>query len=320
MFIIAQLIGLAVTYSYLPQQETILNQTTGQLENVSVSPLPPGFQPPEVKTNLDFWTLFTGIIFSFVIAIIIIFVLSRIRVRYILKYWFFVVVIIAIGLALNAVLKSIPLLSEEIIPGTISLSFLLSLIIGIPLAVYKIFKRNLIVHNLTELIIYPGIAAVFVSLFNYQQFPLANVIAVSLFLIIISVYDMWAVWKSQFMQKMAKFQINELKIFSGFFVPYLSKRMRAKIKEMKKSKRGKKIRVSLAILGGGDVVFPIITSGVFLKFYGLVPALFVTIGATLGLLYLFSISEKKKFYPAMPFITGGIFLALLLWLLISFLF
>lgn len=114
---------------------------------------------------------------------------------------------------------------------------------------------------------------------------------------------------------MAKFQMNELKIFGGFFVPYMTKQVREKIAKLKasKSKKGKGIKVNLAILGGGDVVFPIITAGVFLKFYGLIPALFVIIGATLALLFLFALSEKKKFYPAMPFISSGIFLALLIW-------
>jgi hypothetical protein len=95
---------------------------------------------------------------------------------------------------------------------------------------------------------------------------------------------------------------------------------------MKKSKvKGKKIKVNLAILGGGDVIFPIITSGVVLMtksinlplglspfIGGFWPAIFVTFGATLGLTLLFLFSEKKKFYPAMPFITAGIFLGLIL--------
>ena len=81
----------------------------------------------------------------------------------------------------------------------------------------------------------------------------------------------------------------------------------------------------MAILGGGDVIFPIITSGVVLMTQfvnlpfglkpfigGFIPALFVIFGATLGLTLLFLFSEKKKFYPAMPFITAGIFLGIIL--------
>ena len=133
-------------------------------------------------------------------------------------------------------------------------------------------------------------------------------------LILISVYDAWAVWHSGIMQKMAKYQINRLNIFSGFFVPYVSKKVKMqmiKLKESNNSKlKDKKIKVNIAILGGGDVVFPIITSGVVLKTLGFLPALLVILGATLGLSYLFFFAEKRKFYPAMPFITVGIFLGI----------
>jgi len=68
-----------------------------------------------------------------------------------------------------------------------------------------------------------------------------------------------------------------------------------------------KVRMNVAILGGGDVIFPIIAAGVMLKTLGLFSAIFVIIGAAIGLSYLLFFSEKKKFYPAMPFISAGIF-------------
>jgi len=115
------------------------------------------------------------------------------------------------------------------------------------------------------------------------------------------------------MQKMAKYQINKLKVFSGFFIPYVSKTMRQKVKKMKKSElKKKKIKVNVAILGGGDVIFPIIAAGVMMKTFPetIIPALLVIFGAALGLSYLFFFAEKKKFYPAMPYISAGIFLAI----------
>src|SRR3989338_635631 len=131
---------------------------------------------------------------------------------------------------------------------------------------------------------------------------------------------MWAVWHSGIMQKMAKYQINTLNIFSGFFVPYISKKIR--LEKIKKSElKKKKIKVNVAILGGGDIVFPIITAGVMLREFGFstilgmqipVVSLFVILGATMGLSYLFFYAEKKKFYPAMPFITAGIFAGMIL--------
>ena len=62
---------------------------------------------------------------------------------------------------------------------------------------------------------------------------------------------MWAVWHSGVMQKMAKYQINNLKIFGGFFVPYISKRLKLKLKkEGRAGRKNKKIKVNIALLGG----------------------------------------------------------------------
>lgn len=280
MFVVTQLIGLYVVNHYLGQDV-----------------LPYGMTPPQAEQETDFYTSFLpSLIISFVIAISLLFLLIKFKSEFILKVWFFVVVAIALGLTLLSFIPSIPYAS------------LLVLIVTLPLAYFKIYKRNFIVHNATELFIYPGIAAIFV--------PILNLWTAIILLVLISVYDMWAVWHSGIMQKMAKYQMNKLKIFAGFFVPYASAKVKAQIKNMKKSDlKKKKIKVNLAILGGGDVIFPIITAGVILKIFGLGPALLVTLGATLGLAFLFSKAEKKKFYPAMPFITAGIFLGMIVaWL------
>ena len=138
---------------------------------------------------------------------------------------------------------------------------------------------------------------------------------------------MWAVWKSGIMQKMAKFQMEELKLFGGFLIPSLSKKTKiqiARIKQKYKNKkipkkiRQKKFKVNLAILGGGDVIFPIITAGVFMRAFGIIPALFIIFGALLGLGFLFSITKKGKSYPAMPYISVGILLGMLIWKLFLF--
>ena len=60
-----------------------------------------------------------------------------------------------------------------------------------------------------------------------------------------------------------------------------------------------------------------LASGVVLKTWGLLPAISVIVGATLGLSYLFFFAKKKKFYPAMPFISAGIFLSMVVsWLIL----
>ena len=295
MFLITQFIGLYVVNHYSPVK-VVMRNGEKFIENVSAPDLPYGMKTPEIRYDSQYTALFPFIIFAFIIAIVIMFILSKLKIAFIMRLWFFVVVAIALGISFNVILTKLQYAS------------IMALIIALPLAFIKIYKRTFLIHNITELLIYPGIAAVFV--------PLLNIKTIIALLILISIYDMWAVWHSGFMQKMAKYQIDKLKIFGGFFIPYASKKVKEKIKKMKltlsKSKlKEKKIRINVAILGGGDVIFPIIAAGVMLKTAGLVSALFVTFGAACGLIFLLFNSEKKKFYPAMPFITAGIFIGMI---------
>ena len=293
MFIFTQFIGLYVVDHY--SNVKIIN---GKIQNVTAPKLPLGLEIPQVQSESDYTSLFYDLILAFIIAVSLLFVLTRFKAAFILKAWFFVVVVIALTVFFNAVVPEFKYM------------IFFAVLISIILAYIKIYKRNLLIHNLTELAIYPGIAAVFV--------PILSLFWLMVLLILISLYDMWAVWHSKVMQKMAMYQINELNIFSGFFFPYLSKQMKEKLKKLRKSSKlkvklkGKKIRANVAILGGGDIIFSIISAGVMLKTLGLVPALLVVLGATAGLSYLMFYAEKKKFYPAMPFISAGIFIAILL--------
>jgi presenilin-like A22 family membrane protease len=301
MFLITQFIGLYVVDVYSTQK--VIN---GEIQKVnSTKSLPYGMEIPEVEGEKDYTTNFTSILISFIIAIAILFLLTRFKAKHVLKTWFFLVTILALGISFNAFLP------------VIKYGSLIALVIAIPFAVGKIYGRNFLLHNLSELLIYPGIAAVFV--------PLLNLTSVVILLILISIYDMWAVWKSKIMQKMAKFQMDELKIFGGFYVPYASKKEKQRIKKIKEKIKNKKMtkeeankksfKINVAILGGGDIIFPIITAGIVLKTWGIWPAILIIFGALIGLGLLLIFSNKKKFYPAMPFISSGIFLAMLIsWL------
>jgi len=303
LFFIAQMVGIYVANTYLPEVKQVVDETTGEVTNQTVYNLPYGLDPPD---NIKPQESVLSIIIALFVAVVVMLLLMKFKAETFLRLWFTLVVILGIAIALNAFLIKIPS------------SMIIALIIAIPLGIIKIFKRNMFVHNITELLIYPGIATVFI--------PILNIWAVVILLVIISFYDMYAVWHSGFMQKMAKFQIEKLKLFSGFFIPYMKKEDRLLIKNVKDSKRSnkeketklKKVKVNLAILGGGDVVFPIILAGVILRTLGLWQAVTISIGATLALTYLFYKSEKGKFYPAMPFISVGCFIALAIIYLIKF--
>ncbi len=287
MFLITQLIGLAVIHAYSPKVKQIKNEATGEITNITVYNLPYGTSPPEGITPQS---SLISIVISIAIAAIIMLTLIKFKIVGFLRLWFFVVVALAIGITINSAILNI------------QSSSLIALLIALPLAFMKVFKRNILLHNLTELLIYPGIAAIIV--------PLLSIWTTVILLILISIYDVYAVWHAGFMQKMARYQIKKLRFFSGFFIPYIRKEDRVLLKKMEKSKSKDKIKGSVAILGGGDVVFPIILAGVVLNFLGIAQALIISLGATLALASLFWISEKGKFYPAMPFITAGCLIAL----------
>ncbi|MAH06898.1 hypothetical protein CMI38_01450 [Candidatus Pacearchaeota archaeon] len=290
MFIVTQLIGLFIISTY------------------QIIPLPYGMEPPEeIKDQPQG----PSIIIAFIIAITLFMILIKFNLSTFIRLWFFIVTTLALGLALTAIIFSLNITTYY---------SLLALIIALPLAYIKIFKRHLITHNLTELLIYPGIAAVFI--------PLLNTIWIIIILLLISLYDIWAVWHSSFMEKMARYQIENLKFFTGFFIPYANKNQRKKIKQLKQKYKNNdkelekhfkksKIKVNLAILGGGDVIFPIITAGVFMIAYNsIIPALIISATATLSLLYLFILAKKGKFYPAMPFLTIGMYLGMIFYWLV----
>lgn len=291
MFFVTQMIGLYVSDAYKPEITQSINEQTGEVTEIKTHNLPYGLEPP---ADIEPTSAVTSIIIAFCIAVVLMLLLMKFKAETFLRIWFTIVVILGIAIALNAFLMKVPN------------AWIISLVIALPLGILKIFNRNMFIHNGTELLIYPGIASVLI--------PILSIWSVVVLLIIISLYDMYAVWHSGFMQKMAKYQINKLKLFSGFFVPYMKKEDRVKMKQAKtleaKEKTLKTVKVHLAILGGGDVVFPILLAGVVLRTLGIWQAIIISIGATLALAYLFYRSEKGKFYPAMPFISVGCLIAL----------
>ncbi len=135
---------------------------------------------------------------------------------------------------------------------------------------------------------------------------------------------MYAVWKSKHMVALAKFTSSS-QLFPGLLINYKKKGKNThlvmipeKIEEPPPNgKMKRKIsKTQQAILGGGDMVFPLIFTGVvftglmavgYLKTTAFFLSLLVTFGASVSLFLLLYLSKKKRFYPAMPFLTAGCF-------------
>lgn len=275
IFFLAQLTGIAVINNYIDHQKT---QETGETQFKN---LPLGIDRPDVEQQISFVYLIGAVL----IGTALLFVLIKFNLGLLWKLWYFTALIITISIALGAF---IPIIYAG----------LMALI----LSTIKVWKPNIIIHNLSELLVYGGLAAIFV--------PVLNIFAGIMLLILISVYDAIAVWKSEHMVEMAEFQ-TENKMFAGLFVPYskennsfLSMKSMSNDSE-KEDKDDKKKKVKTAVLGGGDIGFPLLFAGAVLKTTTILQTLLIPVFATLALLGLFIYGKEKQFYPAMPFITIG---------------
>ena len=147
------------------------------------------------------------------------------------------------------------------------------------LALLKVYKNNPVIHNFTEIFIYGALATLFV--------PILNIYSMGILLILISIYDYIAVRKTKHMIKLAEAQ-GKVKAFAGLLIPY---------------KKGS------AMLGGGDIGFPLLFAAVVMKDFALpflhYKTFFIPVAVSLALLGLFLYGKEKKYYPAMPYVTAG---------------
>jgi len=93
--------------------------------------------------------------------------------------------------------------------------------------------------------------------------------------------------------------------FAGLSIPYkIPKRVK---KKERPTKGMKKTMIKSAILGGGDIGFPLLFAGVLMKSVGFLKVLVIPVIVTVGLFLLLYFAKKDRFYPAMPFITLACF-------------
>jgi presenilin-like A22 family membrane protease len=133
---------------------------------------------------------------------------------------------------------------------------------------------------------------------------------VVLLLLIFSVYDFIAVYKTKHMVKMAKEMIKSHAIL-GFIIP-------SNFKDFKESLKKVEPGGDFLILGGGDIMFPLLLCA-SLAGKGIIDVLIVAVFALIGLLASFLIFSRQSNHqpiPALPpialFSILGYFLSLML--------
>jgi presenilin-like A22 family membrane protease len=288
VFFFTQIIGLAITAHYIDFSATTPEQF--KAGNITWKTLPGGIERPEVEEDKPYLVI-VYITVALIIGTILVLIIAKFGWLKLWKLWYFVSVVVCLWFSLGSFLQ-----------------WLTAIIIATILALWKILRKNIYIHNLTELLIYGGLAAIFVPIKAFTP------LWAFLLLVFISIYDIWAVRYSKHMVSMANFQ-SESSLFAGLFIPY--ERTKKLPKNLPKSQM-KKVKIKNAVLGGGDIGFPLIFTGVVMKTTGFWPALIIPIFTTLSLLYLLLIAKEDKFYPAMPFITVGCIVGYLVMFLLGF--
>ena len=206
--------------------------------------------------------------------------------------WFFIGMIIiatAIIVLLNKLRIKLFMLLWYVLAITsciaVSLSTILTpwaaLVVALVLVLLKL-KGDIFTHNIAEILTYGGVVAIFA--------PMLDLWSAFILLIIMSIYDYIAVFVTKHMINLAKIQ-QEYGILTGIVVRYKNE---------------------VAFLGGGDIAFTLLFAVAVLKQFGIASALFSIFGATILIGLLMLIGQKKKYYPAMPFVTAGSIAGLLI--------
>lgn len=208
-----------------------------------------------------------------------------------------------------------------------------AIIVALLLTLKKIYKNDFITNTISEILIYPSFAILFS---DFITIPIVFVL-----LGIISVYDYIAVFKSKHMVYMAK-EITRNKLFMGLLIPQninkesfvensffrsnnsVSVENKIKMNNVNKEKTSDETQnrksiqknnndnLGVAILGGGDIVFPLLFNVAILKSFGLMASIFSSIIVALGLFIFFIYTKKGRFYPAIPPLTLSCFISYVL--------
>ncbi|MEM4318328.1 MAG: presenilin family intramembrane aspartyl protease [Candidatus Pacearchaeota archaeon] len=308
LFVLAQIAGLAVTLSYkryyLGGEKVEVKETKENItKNLSITK---EFIPEkvEIRSGFDVFQLVASFLIAIVIATVVFIILMNVGVIRFMRAWFFLIVVIGLFISFSLLFINFVFVKIKIGDYYFSIAEIIALILAIALAYYKTYKRDIIIHNITEIFVYPGIVILFL--------PLVNIIVVVVLLLLISIYDFIAVFKTKHMQKMAKFMIKDVRTFSGIMLPYLSREELKKIKRIDRRGKGMKVKVSLAVLGGGDIAFPMLLSSTALLSYGIISSIFIIVFAVISLFLLLLLGEKGKAYPALPPLAIGSLFGLLL--------
>lgn len=236
LFLIAEIFGLFIVKQYTTRN------------------LPYGLRPPQVDKSLFpfHFMLVLGLV------TLLVFVLKKVELLNFWKVWFLLAVALATSVSLS-----------------IFMSSWMALLVAFAIAILRVKSKNTYVKNMSELLVYGGVVAIFAPIFTPKT--------ILILMLLLAVYDIFSVFYSGHMVELLRIQ-EKTGLFSGLSLQHEGGR---------------------ALLGGGDVMLPLLFAATVLKFNGLISALFVLYFSTLSLFLLLLFGKKEKYYPAVPILAFG---------------
>ncbi|MDY6788626.1 MAG: presenilin family intramembrane aspartyl protease [Candidatus Nanohaloarchaea archaeon] len=218
--------------------------------------------------------------------------LYKYKLKFLTKIWFYLAITVSILAFFLSFLPALP-----------------TLIIAICLIMLRIRTRSMWTRNIIDIFSYAGVGALFGTMIGW--------IPAAIFLVLLSVYDTVSVFMTGHMVSLAEEGLDT-DTFMGVMYPKGDVEP-DKVEQINKTVKGhgdaNSSEVRIGVVGGGDIIAPMIFSISLIESFGMLSAFLSSLGAMTGLYFLMNWMEEGRYYPALPIIGLGAALGLLLSLL-----
>lgn len=219
------------------------------------------------------------------IATALMLILYKYNARFMIKGWFF------LALAMTTLI-----FFQAVLPPMIALG------VTVLVLLTRVYTKDVMLMNALTVFPFAGAGAFFGSIIGFQ--------AALALLIVLSIYDYYSVNISKHMVALAKSGI-ESNTFMGFTYPKEDGGIQMEdideeaTEQPEAAEPPAEQRGGVGVLGGGDIVIPLVFAATLLPDFGYVAAVVSVIGAAVGLAFLLLKAQQGKFYPAIPPVAIG---------------
>lgn len=226
------------------------------------------------------------------LATAVLLALYRYSKQLLVKLWFGSALVVTAFILFDAFLRPVPALLATVL-----------------FAVLRFRAAGPQLRNVLDTIPFGGAGALFGTLIGLQ--------AALVFLVLLSIYDYIAVNNIGHMVELAQ-RGAETDTFMGFTAPGVGEHVEAAVQADAGEAAGEG-GPGVGVLGGGDVILPIVLAVSVIPVFGVGAAVSTVAGAAAALFLFLTViqrRETKQFYPAIPVVGTGALFGTVLWLLV----